>query len=519
MTPRVRAVLLGVPVAFLLVFFAYPFGAIVWRALGPDPGAFARILGQSRVHEVIWFTIWQAAASTALTMVIGLPIAYVVSRFAFRGRAFVDALVLLPFVLPTVVVGLAFTGLPGSVVAILAAHVFFNIAVVVRVVGATWATMDPALEDAAAELGAGGWRRVTRVLIPLARPAIVSAATLVFLFTFTSFGVILLLGGPGRSTIEVEIFERTSQFLDLSGAAVLAIVQLVFVGVLLVVDGVLASRTPPVDPVPGRRAPRSRTERLVLVTVTIAAVAIVLVPLWRLVHRSLSGPNGLTVANFLHIGEAQRGGVFSIDPAAAIWTSLRAAAVACVIAMAIGGSLAVAIGLHARGRAVWALVAVPLGVSAVALGYGYVVAFDRPPLDLRGSVWLVPLAQALVAMPFVVRIVAPALASAQASFGESAAALGASPWRAFRDATLPNAAGAIRTAATFAFLIALGEFGATAFLARADSPTVPVAIARLLDQPGSASIGQASALAVILLVLTAAAALAIGRLRFGGVRP
>jgi len=187
--------------------------------------------------------------------------------------------------------------------------------------------------------------------------------------------------------------------------------------------------------------------------------------------------------------------------------------------MAIGGSLAVAIGLHARGRAVWALVAVPLGVSAVALGYGYVVAFDRPPLDLRGSVWLVPLAQALVAMPFVVRIVAPALSSAQASFGESAAALGASPWRAFRDATLPNAAGAIRTAATFAFLIALGEFGATAFLARADSPTVPVAIARLLDQPGSASIGQASALAVILLVLTAAAALAIGRLRFGGVRP
>src|SRR6185436_1509531 len=127
-TPRVRAVLLGVPVAFLLVFFAYPFGAIVWRALVPDPGAFARILGQSRVHEVIWFTIWQAAASTALTMVIGLPIAYVVSRFAFRGRAFVDALVLLPFVLPTVVVGLAFTGLPGSVVAILAAHVFFNIA-------------------------------------------------------------------------------------------------------------------------------------------------------------------------------------------------------------------------------------------------------------------------------------------------------------------------------------------------------------------------------------------------------
>jgi thiamine transport system permease protein len=517
-TRRGRFALLAVPVAFLALFFVYPFGAILWRALGPDPGAFARVLGQARTREVIWFTVWQAAVSTALTLVIGLPIAYVVSRYAFRGRAFVDALVLLPFVLPTVVVGLAFTGLPGSVIAIVAAHVFFNIAVVVRVVGAAWATMDPALEDAAAELGAGGLRRITRVLLPLARPAIVSAATLVFLFTFTSFGVVLLLGGPGRMTIEVEIFERTSQFLDLSGAAVLALVQLAFVSVLLLVDGVLASRAPVVDPVPGARAPRNRIERIVLIGMITGALVIVLLPLWRLVHRSLTGPDGLTLANFLHIGEAQRGGVFSIDPGAAIWTSLRAAAIACVLAMAIGGSLAVAIGLHARGRAAWALVAVPLGVSAVTLGFGYVVAFDRSPLDLRGSVWLVPLAQALVAMPFVVRIVAPAIASAHASFGENAAALGASPWRAFRDATLPNTAGAIRTAATFAFLIALGEFGATAFLARADSPTVPVAIARLLDQPGAASIGQASALAVILLLLTAGAALAIGRIPVGGAR-
>jgi thiamine transport system permease protein len=520
-TPRARGVLFFVPVTFLVVFFAYPFGAIMWRALGPDPGAFARVLGQPHVHEVIWFTVWQAVVSTALTLAVGLPIAYVVSRYAFRGRAFVDAIVLLPFVLPTVVVGLAFTGLPGSVVAIVAAHVFFNIAVVVRVVGAAWATMDPALEDAAAELGAGSWRRVTRVLIPLARPAIVSAATLVFLFTFTSFGVVLLLGGPGRTTIEVEIFERTSQFLDLSGAAVLALVQLAFVGVLLLVDGVLASRAAAVDPVPGRRPPRSRAERGALVTVTLVAIAIVLVPLGRLIHRSLTGPDGLTFANFLHIGDARRGGVFSIDPVAAIWTSLRAAALACVLAMVIGGSLAVATGLHARRRAVWGVVAVPLGVSAVTLGFGYVVAFDRAPLDLRGSVWLVPLAQSLVAMPFVVRIVAPAISAANTAYGEGAAALGASPWRAFRDATLPNAAGAIRTAATFAFLIALGEFGATAFLARADNPTVPVAIARLLGQPGAASIGQANALAVILLALTAAVSLAFGRLRLGlgDVRP
>jgi thiamine transport system permease protein len=155
-------------------------------------------------------------------------------------------------------------------------------------------------------------------------------------------------------------------------------------------------------------------------------------------------------------------------------------------------------------------VAVPLGVSAVTLGFGFVVAFNRSPLDLRTSPWLVPIAQALVAMPFVVRSVDPAVAKANASLGESAAALGASPWRALRDATLPACGEAARTAAVFAFTIALGEFGATAFVARADQPTMPVAIARLLGQPGSASVGKAAALAVILLVVTLGAAPVIG---------
>ena len=515
MSRRARVAVLAVPVAFLILFFLYPFAAILWRALGDDPSAFARVLGEARVRQVVWFTVWQAAASTGLTMLFGLPIAYVVSRYAFRGRSAIEALVLLPFVLPTVVVGLAFSGVPGSIAAILAAHVFFNVAVVVRIVGAAWATMDPALEDAADELGASGWRRVTAVLLPLARPAIVSAATLVFLFTFTSFGVVLLLGGPGRTTIEVEIFRETSQFLDLSGAAVLAVVQLVFVSALLLVDAVLTSRAPVVEPAAGARAPRTRAERVTLAIVVAGAIALVIVPLWRLFRRSVAGPDGLTAANFLHIGEGRRGGVFEIDPVATVWTSLRAAAIACVVALAIGGLIAVAVGLGSRARSVWALVALPLGVSAVTLGFGYVVAFDRSPLDLRGSPWLVPLVQALVAMPFVVRIVAPAIASAHATFGESAASLGASPWQAFRDATLPISAGAVRTAATFAFLVALGEFGATAFVVRADSPTVPVAIARLLSQPGASSIGQASALAVILLALTSGVSFAIGRFPVG----
>ncbi|MEP6758596.1 MAG: iron ABC transporter permease [Actinomycetota bacterium] len=517
MSRRARIAILALPVAFLLLFFVFPFVSIVWEGLASDQTAIGRVLGEARVRDVIWFTLWQAAASTALTLAIGLPIAYALSRFAFRGRAAVEALVVVPFVLPTVVVGMAFSGLRGSIVAILAAHVFFNIAVVVRVVGAAWATVDPELEDAADELGASGLRRFTRVLLPLARPAIVTAATLVFLFTFTSFGVVLLLGGAGQTTIEVEIFRRTSQQLDLSAAAVLALIQLLFVSVLLIADAVLASRRPVLPPPAeqGGRAPRTRGERTFGVVAVLGAIALVAVPLWRLVRRSFVGSEGATLANYLHIGEGRRGGLFEIDPGAAIWTSVRSAALAATIALVVGGLVSIGVALGARSRGIWAIVAIPLGVSAVTLGFGYVVAFDADPLDLRGSTWLVPLAQALVALPFVVRIVAPAMAAAHASLGEGAASLGASPWRALRDATLPACAGAIRTAAVFAFVVALGEFGATAFLARAEHPTVPVAIARLLGQPGSASIGQASALAVILLVITAAAALTIGRGRIG----
>jgi thiamine transport system permease protein len=514
---RARLALFALPVAFLLLWFVYPIGAILWRTLGADPGAIGRVLGEARVRQVIWFTLWQAVASTAATLVVGLPIAFVASRFAFRGRRAFNAVMLVPFVLPTVVVGMAFTGWAGSVAAIVAAHVFFNVAVVVRVVGAAWVTIGQDVEDAAEELGASSWRRVTRVLLPLARPAIVTAASIVFLFTFTSFGVVLLLGGPGRTTIEVEIFRRTSQFLDLSAASVLALVQLLFVSVLLTVDAVLAGRAPDVGDheTTAGRAPRTRGERLTLGVVVVGALTLVALPLYRLVRRSFTGETGLTVANYLHIGQGRRGSIFEISPGHAVWTSLRAATIAAVLAMVLGGLLAVGVGLSARRRGAWALVAVPLGVSAVTLGFGFVVAFDRPPLDLRASAWLVPIAQALVAMPFVVRIVAPAIARANASFGESAAALGASPWRVLRDATLPACAGAIRTATVFAFTIALGEFGATAFLARADQPTIPVAIARLLGQPGSASVGQAAALAVILLVITLVAALLIGGGRDG----
>ncbi len=154
----------------------------------------------------------------------------------------------------------------------------------------------------------------------------------------------------------------------------------------------------------------------------------------------------------------------------------------------------------------------PLGASAVMLGFGFVLAFDEPPLELRASPWLVPIAQALVAAPFVVRILAPTLRSIDARLAEAAAVLGASPARVRLEIDLPLVLRALGVAAGFAFAISLGEFGATVFIARADWPTVPVAIFRFLGRPGAVNAGQAAALSVVLMVLTVVTVL-VGRAR------
>jgi thiamine transport system permease protein len=517
-----RAARWALPLAFVALFFLFPLLTVLARGLRPegrwDLTALTNVVTDPGLRGVVVFTVWQAALSTALTLVVGLPAAWVLARRRFRGRSVVEAGVLVPFVLPTVVVGMAFSIWAGSLAAILVAHMFLNVAVVVRIVGGAWAELDPDIEEAAAALGAGPWERARRVLLPMARPAIAGAATLVFLFCFTSFGVVLFLGGPGLTTIEVEIYRQTAQLLDLPTAAALAIVQLAFVGGLLALDAVAATRGV-VARRPGgaasgtARPPRGSGERVATAAVLLLLAALILVPVGRLVARSFASADGFTLDHYLHLGSVREGSVLAVSPLAAIRNSLRAAAAATAIALAIGGLAAAALARARRASGAWALLGLPLGVSAVTVGLGYVLAFSRPPLELRGSPWLVPLVQAVVAIPFVVRIVGPALAEIDRDLAETAADLGAPPRRVTLDVTLPLAARAIATAAVFAFVISLGEFGATAFVARADHPTMPIAIARLLSQPGAASLGQATAMAVLLMVVTGGVALAIGRSR------
>ena len=130
---------------------------------------------------------------------------------------------------------------------------------------------------------------------------------------------------------------------------------------------------------------------------------------------------------------------------------------------------------------------------------------------------LVPLAQALVAIPFVVRTMLPVLRSIDERLREAAATLGAPPRRVWREVDLPIVSRAGLVAAGFAFAVTIGEFGATIFVARAANPTVPVAIHRALGLPGAVNLGRAMALSVLLALITGLVVLLIDRIRVGSV--
>ncbi len=526
------------PLLFLGGFFFYPLLTIFGLA------GRAGLSGQTGITwEPVWgllsFTLWQAALSTLLTLAVGLPAAYLFARFTFPGKRLLRVMTTLPFIMPTVVVAAGFNALIGprgwlnlglmavfglanppinllnTLAAILLAHVFYNSSIVIRLVGSAWAQLDPRLEHAARTLGAPPLRAFAEVTFPLLRPAILAAALLVFLFDFTSFGVILLLGGPRFATLEVGIYIQALQMLNLPQAALLSAVQMA--GSLLLTLGyqrVARGHEVPLVPLmkgEGMARARSWSRRLFVAGMSATLVVLLVLPLAALAARSISRLDanrgergvvltGITLDYYSELFINRNDALFYVPPVEALQNSLLYAGEAVIISLGLG--ILAVYGLRRRSRinkVLDPLLMLPLGASAVTLGLGFVIVFNRPPLEPRSFPLLIPIAHSLVALPFVIRSLQPALASIPASLRQAAAVLGASPWRVWWEVDRPILARAALVSAIFAFTISLGEFGATTFLARPEAPTLPVAIFRFLSLPGALNYGQALAMATILM--------------------
>jgi thiamine transport system permease protein len=522
-----------VPLAVLAVFFAYPVAGMVARGFWPDGrldvGGVLDVLGRPRTHRVLWFTVWSAGAATALAVVLGVPVAFVLHRLRFPGRDLLRALVVVPFVLPTVVVGVAVRqligesgplgpwGLDGSATAIVLALVFFNVAVVVRTVGSFWEALDPRREQAAATLGASPLQVLRTVTLPALLPGIVSSASVVFLFCATSFGVVLTMGGLRYANVETEIYLLTTQELDLTGAAALSLVQLLVITALLALAARVRRTATPVDR-SGEQLPRPGVRHLPVLAWTVGVLVFLAAPLVSLVTASLRTADGWGLGNYRALGTTGARNALLVPATEGLRTSLLVALAASVMALVLGATVSFLVSRPGRAAGLLdGLFMLPLGVSAVTVGFGFLVTLDRPPLDLRTSPLMVPIAQAMVALPLVVRTVAPVLRSVDPRQRQAAASLGAGPLRVLATVDLPVAWRPLLAAAGFAFAVSLGEFGATSFLARDDHPTLPVIIYRLIGRPGAENFGMAMAASVLLAGTCALVMLVVQRLRVGSV--
>lgn len=507
------------PLIFLLVFYFYPMEAILQVSLidgAIDP--LLKRLTRPSTLRLIRFTFGQALLSTFLTLLLGVPGAYIFARYTFPGKRILQALTTVPFVLPTVVVAAAFSAMlgPNSLLArltgraldlrytlgaILIAHVFYNYTVVIRMVRSFWATLNPNLEQAARTLGAPPWRAFVDITLPLLLPALAAAGVLVFLFCFTSFGVILILGGPKFATLEVAIYRQTINFADLSFAAALSLVQILFTFLLtLVYTRLQAKVSRPLDLQPQwatERPPRTWQEVVLVIGNLLVMLLLLGYPLLTLVVRSFE--TGLQYYRALF--QNPRHAIFYVPPLAAVENSVRIALLTTGLALLLGLLTSVALYRRKQGWILDALFMLPLGTSAVTLGLGYLLAMDDPPFALRGTSALIVFGHTLVALPFVVRSVLPALQSIQPRLREAASVLGSSPLRVFLEVDLPIVWRALAVGAVFAFTISMGEFGATSMIARPELPTIPIAIYRFLSKPGAINYGQALAMATILMTV------------------
>jgi thiamine transport system permease protein len=509
-----RMAIISGPILFIAVLFYWPLGRII--RLGLNHETLSQI-ATHRVVGIIWFTIWQAALSAGLALIFGLPGAYLLYAKRFPGQRILRALITVPFVLPTIVVAIAFTSISNLPIigkllfgyslipAIISAHIFLNYSVIVRIVGSLWSSLDETLEDAAQIDGAGRFKTLISITLPQLKGAIIGAVTLVFLYCLASFGIILVLGGGLINSIETEIYNSATQYLNLPKTSGLALIQIaITIGLFFIAQRFTSGRSMTSWSNLGRNQKRvDRRDWAAILPSFLFSILILAVPVGTIVLRSFKSESVFTLLNYRNLVSNGARNILSISVGQAALNSLRNLVISTLLATGLGllVSYLLSRSKHRSGF-LEILFQLPIGVSSVVLGFGYLITFSDGIFPLRRSFLVTPLVQALLALPLVIRIIYPALKAIDHEILDAAQVDSASNFQIWRHIEFPLSNQAITTAISYAAIISIGEFGAASFLAYGDQSTLPTVLYQLISHPGAINYGMAMAASTLLIAAT-----------------
>lgn len=519
------------PLLFLGVLFFWPLTNILSRGFQGD---WLFHLLNIRDWQITWFTIWQALVSTALTLIFAIPGAYILYRKRFVGQRVLRSIITIPFMLPTIVVATGFTIFRDAthvwsnpVFWIITAHIFLNYSLAVRTIGSFWMSLDLQTEEAAALAGAGRFRTVWSISLPQLKPALISAGASTFLYCTASYGVMLVLGGGQVQSLETEIATAANTLLDLPKASALALIQslLSVVAFGVTQTGGRANLGIEVGEHDGEVKSLDRRDWLASVITFPLIALLIIAPMSMIVFKAFNEGDGL-IGNFVNLTGRGTRNLLNLSVLDSIGNSLRNMVISASIALVVGVIVSYLLAVPAKNfkqtvvnRILDIAFLLPLGISTVVLGFGYLVTFGGYPLPLRET-WLVtPLIQSVMSAPIVIRLVYPALVSVDRSHYEAASTAGANRWQVWWFIELPMIRFSVYTAAAFAALVSLGEFGASSLLAYGDQATLPTVLYTLISKPGGQNYGMAMAAATLIIVLTFAVVFLISRENLQERRP